>query len=65
MDGIRDHLPEELRDKFQPVAAELKKGESSFHHARTMHGSHAKQYPGTATCYGHKRISRWRHVQCG
>jgi ectoine hydroxylase-related dioxygenase (phytanoyl-CoA dioxygenase family) len=24
---------------------ELKKGESSFHHARTMHGSHANNTP--------------------
>src|SRR5439155_1239664 len=39
MDGIRDILPEELKDEFKPVAVELKKGESSFHHARTMHGS--------------------------
>jgi len=45
MDGIRDALPEGLKDKFQPVAVELKKGESSFHHARTMHGSHANNTP--------------------
>src|SRR6266700_1241731 len=45
MDGLRDTLPEELKDKFEPVAIELKKGESSFHHARTMHGSRANDTP--------------------
>jgi ectoine hydroxylase-related dioxygenase (phytanoyl-CoA dioxygenase family) len=45
MDGIRDILPEKLKDKFAPVAIELKKGESSFHHARTMHGSRANNTP--------------------
>src|SRR5215469_4578143 len=41
MNAIQNVLTPELKDKFQPVAAEMKKGESSFHHARTMHGSHA------------------------
>jgi len=45
MDGIRETLPEGLKDKFEPVAIELKKGESSFHHARTMHGSRANDTP--------------------
>jgi ectoine hydroxylase-related dioxygenase (phytanoyl-CoA dioxygenase family) len=45
MDGIRSSLPPELRDKFEPVAIELKKGESAFHHARTMHGSGANDTP--------------------
>jgi ectoine hydroxylase-related dioxygenase (phytanoyl-CoA dioxygenase family) len=45
MDGIRESLPEELKKKFNPVAVELKKGESSFHHARTMHGSRANDTP--------------------
>jgi len=45
MDGIRENLPEELKEKFKPVAVELKKGESSFHHARTMHGSRANDTP--------------------
>ena len=45
MNGIRDTLPEELKDKFDPVAIELKKGEGSFHHARTMHGSGANDTP--------------------
>lgn len=41
MDSVRDILPDDLKEKFQPVAIELKKGECSFHHARTMHGSYA------------------------
>ena len=45
MNGIRDTLPGELKDKFEPVAIELKKGEGSFHHARTMHGSGANDTP--------------------
>ncbi len=51
MDGIRSSLPDELKDKFVPVAIELKKGECAFHHARTMHGSGANdtQRPRRAT----------------
>jgi ectoine hydroxylase-related dioxygenase (phytanoyl-CoA dioxygenase family) len=45
MDGIRDALPAGLKEKFRSVAVELKKGESSFHHARTMHGSRANDTP--------------------
>lgn len=45
MDGIRSSLPKDLKDKFNPVAVELKKGECSFHHARTMHGSGANDTP--------------------
>jgi ectoine hydroxylase-related dioxygenase (phytanoyl-CoA dioxygenase family) len=45
MDGIRESLPEDLKERFKPVAVELKKGESSFHHARTMHGSRANDTP--------------------
>jgi ectoine hydroxylase-related dioxygenase (phytanoyl-CoA dioxygenase family) len=45
MDAIRDSLPHELKEKFAPVAVELKKGESAFHHARTMHGSGANDTP--------------------
>ncbi|HWR13207.1 MAG TPA: phytanoyl-CoA dioxygenase family protein [Terriglobales bacterium] len=41
LDAIKQVLPEEIREKFNPVCAELKKGHSSFHHARTMHGSGA------------------------
>lgn len=45
MDGIRASLPADLKDKFNPRPVELKKGESSFHHARTMHGSGANDTP--------------------
>ena len=45
MDGIRASLPSDLKDKFSPLPVELKKGESSFHHARTMHGSSANDTP--------------------
>lgn len=41
LDAIKSALPDEIREKFQPVSAEMKEGESSFHHARTMHGSGA------------------------
>jgi hypothetical protein len=39
LDAIKAVLPAEVQDQFRPVCAELKMGESSFHHARTMHGS--------------------------
>jgi hypothetical protein len=39
LDAIKAVLPAEVRDQFNPVCCELRKGESSFHHARTMHGS--------------------------
>jgi ectoine hydroxylase-related dioxygenase (phytanoyl-CoA dioxygenase family) len=42
-EAIKELLPNDIRSKFKPVCAELKKGESSFHHARTMHGSGANQ----------------------
>jgi ectoine hydroxylase-related dioxygenase (phytanoyl-CoA dioxygenase family) len=45
MDGIRSNLPDDLKDKFSPVAIELKQGECIFHHARTMHGSGANDTP--------------------
>jgi ectoine hydroxylase-related dioxygenase (phytanoyl-CoA dioxygenase family) len=38
-EAIKASLPVEIKDQFRPIFAELKKGESSFHHARTMHGS--------------------------
>ncbi|MGH7748780.1 MAG: phytanoyl-CoA dioxygenase family protein, partial [Candidatus Dormibacteria bacterium] len=31
--------PEVVKEKFQTVPVEMVKGEGSFHHARTMHGS--------------------------
>src|SRR5690349_17543501 len=45
LEESRSSLPEELQEKFQPVAVEMKKGEASFHHARTMHGSGANDTP--------------------
>ena len=41
MESAQEVLPDELKEKFRPVAIELKKGECSFHHARMMHGSYA------------------------
>jgi len=45
MEAIRSSLPKELQNNFQPVAVELKKGEGSFHHARTLHGSGPNDTP--------------------
>jgi len=39
LEAIKAKLPEEIRSEFKPVCAVLKKGQCSFHHARTMHGS--------------------------
>ena len=39
MNAIFDDLNEEQREEFKPVAVELKKGEASFHHPLTVHGS--------------------------
>jgi ectoine hydroxylase-related dioxygenase (phytanoyl-CoA dioxygenase family) len=41
MDAIRSVLTEEQKEKFRPVAIELKAGECSFHHPRMIHGSFA------------------------
>jgi ectoine hydroxylase-related dioxygenase (phytanoyl-CoA dioxygenase family) len=41
MDVIQSVLNEEQKRAFKPVAAELKAGEASFHHPRTIHGSYA------------------------
>lgn len=44
MDAIRDVLNDEQWEQFNnPVAVELKKGEASFHHGLTIHGSFANQ----------------------
>jgi ectoine hydroxylase-related dioxygenase (phytanoyl-CoA dioxygenase family) len=40
MDEIRTVLNQRQNDEFQPVAVELKRGECSFHHPLTVHGSH-------------------------
>jgi ectoine hydroxylase-related dioxygenase (phytanoyl-CoA dioxygenase family) len=39
MDAIQTVLSEEQRQQFRPVAVELKKGEATFHHGLTIHGS--------------------------
>ena len=41
MDAVQSILPDELKDQFNPIAIELKKGECTFHHPRLMHGSYA------------------------
>jgi len=39
MDAIRSVLTEKQLREFKPVAIELRKGEASFHHPLTVHGS--------------------------
>ena len=41
MDAIHSVLTEEQKSNFKPVAIELKEGECSFHHPRTIHGSYS------------------------
>ncbi len=41
MESIRSVLTPEQIEAFRPVAVPLKKGECTFHHARTIHGSYA------------------------
>ena len=41
MDAIQSVLTDEQRERFKPVAIELKAGEASFHHPRMIHGSYA------------------------
>jgi ectoine hydroxylase-related dioxygenase (phytanoyl-CoA dioxygenase family) len=40
MDAINGVLSDEQREKFRPVAIELKKGEATFHHPLMVHGSY-------------------------
>ena len=40
MDTIQNSLTPEQKRQFKPVAIELKKGESSFHHPLMVHGSY-------------------------
>ena len=40
MDAIQNSLTPDQKRQFQPVAIELKKGESSFHHPLMVHGSY-------------------------
>jgi ectoine hydroxylase-related dioxygenase (phytanoyl-CoA dioxygenase family) len=46
MDAIQRVLNDEQRDKFRPVAIELKKGEASFHHPLMIHGSFENRTAG-------------------
>ena len=39
MNAIQSVLSDEQKDRFKPVAMELKKGEASFHHPLMIHGS--------------------------
>lgn len=41
MEKIREFLTDEQKREFNPVAIELEKGECSFHHPLTVHGSYA------------------------
>jgi len=43
MDSIQTVLSPERQAAFQPAAVELKKGEASFHHPLTVHGSHGNK----------------------
>ena len=43
MNSIFDVLTAEQKDLFRPVHVELRRGECSFHHARTIHGSEANR----------------------
>jgi len=45
MDAVKQLLTAEQRVQFHPVAIELKRGECSFHHSFTLHGSYANQTP--------------------
>lgn len=51
MKAIESVLSAEQKEKFRPVAIELKKGEASFHHPLMVHGSFANstQRPRRAT----------------
>ena len=43
MDSIMSVLTDEQKERFRPVAVELKAGECSFHHPRLIHGSYENQ----------------------
>eukprot|EP01121_Diplochlamys_sp_Union-15-3_P000631 TRINITY_DN10538_c0_g1_i2.p1 TRINITY_DN10538_c0_g1~~TRINITY_DN10538_c0_g1_i2.p1 ORF type:complete len:301 (+),score=47.30 TRINITY_DN10538_c0_g1_i2:57-959(+) len=46
MDSIQTVLTEEQKKQFKPVPMLLKKGEASFHHALTVHGSYGNKSAG-------------------
>jgi hypothetical protein len=43
MQSVHSVLTEEERQSFNPVAGSLKRGEASFHHPLTIHGSYANK----------------------
>lgn len=45
MEGLMEYLTEEQKKEFQPIAIELKKGYSTFHHPLMVHGSYANNTP--------------------
>ena len=45
MDAVQQLLTPEQRAAFKPVAIELRRGECSFHHSFTLHGSYANSTP--------------------
>lgn len=45
MGSIFEHLSEEQKSSFKPVAIELKAGQASFHHSMMVHGSYENGSP--------------------
>ncbi|MGB5015561.1 MAG: phytanoyl-CoA dioxygenase family protein [Pyrinomonadaceae bacterium] len=45
MESIFEHLSDEQKSAFKPVAIELKAGQVSFHHSMTVHGSYENRSP--------------------
>ena len=43
MQSILRVLTDDERDNFKPLAGNLKRGEASFHHPLTVHGSYANE----------------------
>ena len=43
MQSLQSVLTEEEREQFRPVAGGLRRGEASFHHPLTVHGSYANK----------------------
>jgi ectoine hydroxylase-related dioxygenase (phytanoyl-CoA dioxygenase family) len=46
MDKINEVLTPEQRTMFQPIPVPLKKGQASFHHSLTIHGSQKNRSAG-------------------
>lgn len=45
MDAVQQLLTPAQRAQFKPLAIELKRGQCSFHHSMTLHGSYANRTP--------------------